>query len=186
MGGTTIRIVVAAGLTVALLGARGAGPAAIGALYVAAVTAALVEHDLRELRLPDGLVLPGAWFAVLGAVWGSLRGDYGWAVAAAAVLCGLGALAGFAVLASGGGLGMGDVKLAAVLAAALAAVVADRGPPVGDIVVVVGSWVIVTFVGGAVLASAAFRGRAPGRPLRVELPFGPVLLGTFWGFVLLG
>lgn len=185
----TIRIVVAAGLSVALLGAGGAGPAAIGALYVAAVTAALVQHDVRELRLPDALVVPGVGFVVVGAVWSAL-GSGGWLVPGAALACGLGTLVGFAMLASGGGLGMGDVKLAAVLAGALAAVAAERGPPLGEVVAVVGCWVVVSFVAGAVaaavMASVAVRSPAPERRLHAELPFGPVLLGTFWGFVLLG
>ncbi len=188
----TIRIVVAAGLSVALLGAGHLGPAAIGALYLAAVTPALVQYDLRELRLPDALVLPGAAFVAVGAVWSSF-GSGGWLVVGAVLACGAGALVGFAVLASGGGLGMGDVKLAAVLAGALGAVAAERGPPLGEVVALVGCWVVVSFVAGAVVASAALRGRghggAPGGGggrLPAELPFGPVLLGTFWGFVLLG
>lgn len=181
----TIRIVVAAGLSVALLGAGDVGPAAIGALYLAAVTAALVQYDLRELRLPDALVLPGAAFVVVGAVWSSLRPGGG-QVAVAALACGAATLVGFAVLASGGGLGMGDVKLAAVLAGALAAVVAERGPPLGEVVTVVGCWAVLSFVAGAVVAWAAVRGRGSRPRLSAELPFGPVLLGTFWGFVLLG
>ncbi|QNE33736.1 prepilin peptidase [Leifsonia shinshuensis] len=181
----TIRIVVAAGLCVALLGAGGVGPAAIGALYLAVVTAALVQHDLRELRLPDALVLPGAAFVAVGAVWSAL-GFGGWLVVGAALVCGVGTLVGFVVLASGGGLGMGDVKLAAVLAAALAAVVAERGPPLGEVVAVVGCWAVVSLAAGAVVASVVLPRRVVGRGLRAELPFGPVLLGVFWGFVLLG
>ncbi|WP_434318009.1 prepilin peptidase [Leifsonia sp. P73] len=181
----TIRIVVAVGLSVALLGAGDAGPAAIGALYVAAVTAPLVQYDVRELRLPDALVVPGAAFVVVGAVWSSLRPG-GWPVAVAALGCGVAALVGFAVLASGGGLGMGDVKLAAVLAGALAALVAERGPPLGEVVAVVGCWVVVTFLAGVAVAWAVAGGRGSRRLLSAELPFGPVLLGTFWGFVLLG
>ncbi|MEY9851216.1 leader peptidase (prepilin peptidase)/N-methyltransferase [Leifsonia sp. EB41] len=181
----TIRIVVAVGLSVALLGAGDAGPAAIGALYLAAVTAALVQHDLRELRLPDALVLPGAAFVVVGAVWSSLRAGGG-QVAVAALVCGVAALVGFAVPASGGGLGMGDVKLAAVLAGALAALVAERGPPLGEVVTVVGCWAVLSFVAGAVVAWLAICGRGARRRVSAELPFGPVLLGTFWGFVLLG
>ncbi|MEY9953045.1 prepilin peptidase [Leifsonia sp. EB34] len=181
----TIRIAVAAGLSVALLGAGGAGPAAVGALYVAAVTAALVQQDVRDLRLPDALVLPGAVFVVVGAVWSAL-GPGGWPVVVAAIGCGVAALVGFAVLASGGGLGMGDVKLAAVLAGALAAVVAERGPPLGEVVAVVGCWAVGSLVAGAVVATLGYPRRVRTGVLRAELPFGPVLLGTFWGFVLLG
>jgi len=190
MGDTTLRIAVAVGLGVALLAARDAGPAAIGALYVAAVTAALVQYDVRELRLPNALVLPGAAFVAVGAVWSSLAlGD--WRIVVAAAGCGAGALVGFVVLASGGGLGMGDVKLAAVLAAALAAAAAERGPPLAAVVTVVGCWAVLSFVAGTVVAWLAVSGRGvrPRLPAAVafgEVPFGPVLLGTFWGFVLLG
>lgn len=180
----TIRIVVAVGLSAALLGAGGAGPAVIGTLYLAAVTVALVQYDVRELRLPNALVLPGAAFVVVGAVWSSLQTG-GSRVAVAALACGAAALVGFAVAASGGGLGMGDVKLAAVLAGALAAVVAERGPPLGEVVTVVGCWAVMSFVAGAVVAWLAVRGFG-SRRLSAELPFGPVLLATFWGFVLLG
>lgn len=193
MGETTIRIALAAGLGVALLGARDAGPAAVGALYVAAVTAALVQYDLRERRLPNSLVLPGLAFVAVGAAWSALGGGRGPDVVVAAVVCALGVLVAFLVLASGGGLGMGDVKLAVLLGAALAALVAERGPPGGqagtpgagatlaDAGSAVIAWVVTSLVlgglaAGVMLASGA--GRPDGAP--AELPFGPVLLLTFW------
>ncbi|KQR54214.1 hypothetical protein ASF88_05235 [Leifsonia sp. Leaf336] len=195
-----IRIALAAGLGVALLGARDAGPAAVGALYVAAVTAALVQYDLRQRRLPDALVLPGLAFAALGALWSALSASSGIAVVVTAALCGLGVLLAFLVLASGGGLGMGDVKLAALLAAALGALVAGRGPPTGEgavDVAAVGAVVDVAAVGAVVawvLASLVLGGIAAGLVLRSragilggtspELPFGPVLLVTFWAVAL--
>lgn len=190
MGETTIRIAAAAGLGVALLGARDAGPAAVGALYVAAVTVALVLVDVRERRLPDALVLPGAVFTGVGALWSVLAasgsaGPFGGVGAlGAAAVSGASVLVVFAVLASGGGLGMGDVKLAAVLAAALAAVLAERGPPLGEVVAVVGAWVAVTLVAGAVVAVSGL-GLSQRHAPQEELPFGPVLLAAFWVFVLL-
>jgi leader peptidase (prepilin peptidase)/N-methyltransferase len=193
MGEQTIRIALAAGLGVAVLGAGDAGPAAVGVLYVAAVTAALVQYDLRERRLPDALVLPGLAFVAVGAVWCALSGSDGVAVLVSAMLCGLGAMIAFLVLASGGGLGMGDVKLAALLAAALAAFVAGRGPPtveaasavdaaaVGAVV----AWVIAALVLGGIAAALALGSRAE-TPIggSTELPFGPVLLVTFWAVAL--
>jgi leader peptidase (prepilin peptidase) / N-methyltransferase len=197
MGETPIRIALAAGLGVALLGARDAGPAAVGTLYVAAVTVALVQYDLREQRLPDALVLPGFAFVGLGAAWSSSSGG-GPIVVLAAVLSALGVLGVFLVLASGGGLGMGDVKLAAVLAAALAALVAERAPPEGEpvaaVVGAVGALVVGSLVLGALAAGIVVRSRGAGaaRAERTvgadgpaaELPFGPVLLAVFWAVAL--
>ena len=195
MGEQLIRIALAAGLGVALLGARDAGPAAVGTLYVAAVTAALVQYDLRQRRLPDALVLPGAAFVALGALWSALSGSSGVAVVVTAALCGLGVLLAFLVLASGGGLGMGDVKLAALLAAALGALVAGRGPPEGEGVVssavdvaavgAVVAWVLASLLLGGIAAGLVLRSRA-GTPggTSPELPFGPVLLVTFWAVAL--
>jgi len=190
-----IRIALAAGLGVALLGARDAGPAAVGAFYVAAVTAALVQYDLRQRRLPDALVLPGLAFAALGAVWSSLSGSSGVAVVATAIVCGLGVLLAFLALASGGGLGMGDVKLAALLATVLGALVAGRGPPAGEGVVsaavdaaavgAVVAWVLASLVLGGIAAGLVLRSRVrPPGGASPELPFGPVLLVTFWAVAL--
>lgn len=196
MGETTIRIALAAGLGVAVLGVRDAGPAAVGTLYVAAVTAALAQYDLRERRLPDALVLPGLAFVAVGAVWSALGGAGGTGgaggatVVVAAVVCGLGVLLAFLVLASGGGLGMGDVKLAALLAAALAALVAERGPPAGATVAVeavaaVAAWVAASLVVGGLTAGVVLGSRGgASRGTLVELPFGPVLLVTFWAVAL--
>jgi leader peptidase (prepilin peptidase)/N-methyltransferase len=193
MGETTIRIALAAGLGVALLGARDAGPAAVGALYVATVTTALVQYDLRERRLPDALVLPGLAFVAVGVVWSALGGGRGLEVPVAAVVCALGVLVAFLVLASGGGLGMGDVKLAMLLGAALAAVVAERAPPgggpgmpgAGAAVAAAGgavvAWVVASLVLGG-LAAGVMLASGARRPVAAptELPFGPVLLATFW------
>lgn len=199
MGETPIRIALAAGLGVALLGARGAGPAAVGTLYIAAVTAALVQHDLRERRLPDALVLPGFAFVGVGAAWSSSSGAGGLTVIAAAALSGLAVLGVFLVLASGGGLGMGDVEVAAVLAAALAALVAERAPPEGEpaaaVVGAVGALVVGSLVLGALAAGIVVRSRGAGtgaaRAERTvgagfadDLPFGPVLLAVFWAVAL--
>ncbi len=198
MGETPIRIALAAGLGVALLGARDAGPAAVGTLYVAAVTAALVQYDLRERRLPDALVLPGFAFVGVGAAWSSSSGGGGPIVFLTAMLSGLAVLGVFLVLASGGGLGMGDVKLAAVLAAALAALVAERAPPEGEPVAAVagavGALVVGSLVLGALAAGIVVRSRGTGaaRAERTvgadapaaDLPFGPVLLAVFWAVAL--
>jgi|GEM_PF-975598 len=130
MGGNTgIRILTAVGLAVALGGVRGVGPSAVAAFYVAAVTVPLVVTDVREQRLPNALVLPGYAFAALGLAWdalarGSPRADAGAAVVGVVpvVAAGVGVLGLFVLLAWTGGLGMGDAKLAGLLAIALGAV----------------------------------------------------------------
>lgn len=185
MGGTTIRIAVAAALGVALVGGRDAGPAAVGALYLAAVTVPLAVVDAREKRLPNALVVPGYGFVAVGIAWSWLaRGS----PPGAALLCVVCAFALLGALASGGGIGMGDVKLAGVLAGALAALVAERAPP-GDAAgaagaaSAVGVWFVASFaaagLAGAAELSAGSRGRA------AEIPLGPLLLSSFWAVAVL-
>ena len=173
MGEQSIRIAVAVVLGVALVGVRDAGPAVIGALYVAAVTVSLAVVDARERRLPNAVVLPGYAFAAVGLLWGWLaRGDPPWI----ALGCGLGVLALVGVLSAGGGLGMGDVKLAGLLAIALAAVVVGRGPP-GEAAGAVLVWVVAACAVAAVAGVAeVWMGAGAG----AEIALGPILLGSFW------
>ncbi|WP_349864197.1 hypothetical protein [Leifsonia sp. WHRI 6310E] len=179
MGGNTgIRILTAVGLAVALGGVRGVGPAAVAAFYVAAVTVPLVVTDVREQRLPNALVLPGYAFAALGLAWdalarGSPGADAGAAVvgvvpvvaagsgAVAVVAVGVGVLGLFVMLAWTGGLGMGDAKLAGLLAIVLGAVgpvgVAGAAVPAGAVgavaplrvAVPVLVWVVAVFLAAA-------------------------------------
>ncbi len=93
-------------------------PAYLGLAVVGAVLAA-VDADVH--RLPDVLVLPAypALLALL-ALASAVVGD--WAALLRAVLAGAVALVGYlalALLAPGGGLGLGDVKLAGLLGLAL-------------------------------------------------------------------
>ena len=77
--------------------------------------------------------------------------------------CALGLLG---VLATGGGVGMGDVKLAGLLGIAL-----------GDVVSVAvwlgGAFATLLLVGGVDWVAGRRRGRT-------EVAFGPILLGGFW------
>ncbi|WP_025158691.1 hypothetical protein [Leifsonia aquatica] len=67
-----IRILIAVGLASALVAVRGAGPAVLAGLYVAAVTVPLSVADARTHRLPNALVLPGYLFATVGLAWEAL------------------------------------------------------------------------------------------------------------------
>ena len=135
----------------------------VGCLYLALVTPELCRVDLAEHRLPNALVLPGFAFAALGVAFGGLASLRPPLVPLFALL----AVGGFfAVLAIVGGLGMGDAKLAAVLALAGGAASA---------LVAVGTVIVAFLAAGAVsLVVVAARGGA------ARIAFGPYLLGGFW------
>jgi leader peptidase (prepilin peptidase)/N-methyltransferase len=149
-------------------------------LVLAGVSVLLALIDLRHHLLPDRVVLPAiAAGAVLLGLAAALEGD-----GAAILRAGVAAVVLFAVflvlaLIAPAGLGMGDVKLAALLGLYLGWL--------GWNVVVVGA--AAGFVVQAVLALALLATRRIG--LKGELPFGPaMLLGATlaigWGSALLG
>lgn len=136
--------------------------AAIPALYVAAVAPELTRIDLVSHRLPNRLVVPGLAVGLLAAA-GS------WATTGVFPLVPLVAGAAYGgmllLLALTGGMGMGDVKLAAVLGLA--------SPTVG---VAVASPLLAFVVGGVVaLVVLIVRGRG------TRIPFGPFLLLGYAG-----
>lgn len=136
--------------------------AAIPALYVAAVAPELTRIDLAEHRLPNRLVVPGLVVGLLAAA-GS------WATTGqpplVPVVAGLAYGGGLFLLALFGGMGMGDVKLAAVLG------LASPTPAVA-----VASPLIAFLVGGVVsLVVLVLRGRGS------RIPFGPFLLLGYAG-----
>lgn len=152
-------------LTLAGIAVLGAGVRfeLVGCLYLAAVTPELCRVDLAEHRLPNALVLPGLVFAGVGIVFGWLRaGDLSWS----AVLCAVAIGAFFALLSVAGGMGMGDVKLAMVLALTGGAV---------SVLIVVGTVML-----GFVLAGATALARVASRGASGDLALGPYLLGGFW------
>jgi leader peptidase (prepilin peptidase)/N-methyltransferase len=160
--------VLAAAIAAGLLGIVLDASAALPLLLVAVLLAALLsEIDMRCLRLPDRLVGALAFVLVLASAahWASAGRA---AVAAAAV--GLSHLV-VAVL-PGGALGLGDVKLAAVLAFALGLI----------------SWPAVLLgvllpylINGPIAVYLLLRGRVTGR---TPLPFGPALLaGALIAFI---
>lgn len=138
--------------------------AALVALWAAAVTPALLRHDLAEHRLPNRYTLPG-WFAAVAAltVAGMLRGAFPAAafvmLVAATIILGLAGLVG--------AFGMGDAKLAVPLAVGL--VFAHPAAPLA--------------AGMLALVSGTFAGvmiAARERNLRVHIPFGPPILLGYW------
>lgn len=142
----------------------------VAAGYVAAVTVPLFVTDVREHRLPNALVLPGYAFAAAGVVLNAQKG--GPAPGEALAVCAL-ALAVMGALALGGGLGMGDAKLAGMLALALAAT------GLGAASVIVAGAVSAVSAGVAAVAVIAGRRRDP-QVAGHHIPFGPFLLGGFW------
>jgi leader peptidase (prepilin peptidase)/N-methyltransferase len=146
--------------------ATGFSPAAVAVAYIAAITPWLVWFDVRAHRLPNVLVVPGVGVGLL-----SCAGEWvvNGRVPAVPLAAGL-AYAGFLLILNLlGGMGMGDVKLAAAL-----------GLASWNLSVAVLSPVVAFLVGGLVsvaLLVAGGRGR--------KIAFGPFLLGGFWGAVTL-
>jgi leader peptidase (prepilin peptidase)/N-methyltransferase len=99
-------------------------PPLVDAVYLVALIwgLVLVHLDLRVRRLPDQLVLPGYPVAAAALLACSAVTDR-WSALAEAAACAGAAVAAFALLAlyspGSAGLGLGDVKLAGVLAALL-------------------------------------------------------------------
>lgn len=173
-----IDAVVGAALAILVLVARGGGsPGLVGAAYAAAVAARLVRTDVREHRLPNALVLPGFAFAAVGLVWDALArgspGALGTGAMLGAAVCGV-----LLVLASGGGFGMGDVKLATLLVVALVGVCGEAG---GAALL---AFLAAAFLAGGLGGLAALL-RAGRASVREEVAFGPVLLAAFWSVAIL-
>ena len=150
----------------------------VGFLGVAAVTPALVRIDLAERRLPNVLVgaAAGAW-----GVSTALRVAGGDSAEAATSLALALAAAGFGLLAAlAGGLGMGDVKLGAVLTGLLST---------GDPTALLGFWGLAGTLAIGVAGIRTFRTRrrrsrshpaADSARAGRGVPFGPCLLAAFW------
>lgn len=153
-------------LTSVALAVAGPRPAAVPLLYLAIVTPGLFRWDLRDRRLPNALVLPGY---VAGGV--GLVGEWAWTgvLPLTAVVASVGYFAFLLVLSLGGGMGMGDVKLAGVLGLA-AGLLGDTAALLSP---------MLAFLFGGAAAILALR-RGPG----VRIPFGPFLLAGLWLAVL--
>jgi leader peptidase (prepilin peptidase)/N-methyltransferase len=143
-------------------------PELVGFLYLAAVTAALCRSDLAEHRLPNVLVLPGFVVTALGLLVAAVRSG---AVPIVPLVAGAAAFGFLLLLNLGGGMGMGDVKLGALLAlnlGCLGAGAAITGPALG-------------FVFGGV--AGLFALLIPAAGVVRQIPFGPFLLLGAWSAV---
>jgi leader peptidase (prepilin peptidase)/N-methyltransferase len=133
--------------------------ATLDAVVAAALLAALVALtviDLERQILPDVITLPGIVAGVLASV---VTGRVSWSTSLLGVVVG-GGLFLVIILASGGGMGAGDMKLAAMLGAFL-----------GWQVVLVS--ILIAVVGGGVLAVGVMASGRRGR--KDPIPFGPFL-----------
>jgi leader peptidase (prepilin peptidase) / N-methyltransferase len=142
--------------------ALGPAVATIPALYVAATAPELSRIDLAEHRLPNRLVVPGLVVGLLAAAgsWATTGIPPVVPLIAAVATAGL-----LFLFALGGGMGMGDGKLAAVLGlASPTAPVAIASP-------------LLAFLLGGVVAAVVLVVRGRGS----RIPFGPFLLAGYAG-----
>lgn len=135
--------------------ARVPAAALIPVVYLIAVTPALVRSDLRERRLPNRMVVPGI---VVGVIAAALQPSV------LPVLVALGYAGLLLIFALAGGVGMGDVKLAALLGLACPAAGVGVGAPIAAFL-----------LGGAAASVALMR---HGR--RARIAFGPAMLAGYW------
>lgn len=146
--------------------------AALGPAYIVSIAWPLAKTDVRELRLPNKLVLPAlpitlASQLVAGILFGSWV-NLGWAIGIAVCIF-LGALA----LNRAGLLGMGDVKLMTVMALGLA-----WYSPLLPFIALIATFLFAGFVA---LALMVFRKLAKGS----SMPLGPYLLAGFFSAITL-
>jgi leader peptidase (prepilin peptidase)/N-methyltransferase len=166
---------VEAGTAVLFAGAWarwGPGPQALGAAVLGSLLVAAAVVDARHRIIPDAVTLPGLG---LGLLVSALNPEVGLLRALAGVLVGGGLLLGLAVLTNGG-MGGGDIKLAAMMGAFLG----WSG---------VGVALLVGFMSGALVGGVMMlAGRKDRRDL---MAFGPFLAAggiaaAFWGQELVG
>lgn len=136
--------------------------AAVPALYVAATAPELARVDLAEHRLPNRIVVPGLVVGLAAAAGSWATTGVPPVVPLVAALAYGGLLFLFALF---GGMGMGDVKLAAVLG------LASPTPAIA-----IASPVLAFLTGGvAAVVVLVVRGRG------ARIPFGPFLLLGYAG-----
>jgi leader peptidase (prepilin peptidase)/N-methyltransferase len=148
----------------------GIHPGLTTAVWLSVVTPSLVLIDLRVQRLPNVLVVPGLGTVTIDLCWSWIQRQEAPMPALATTIVVIAAMLGMNLV---GGLGMGDVKLAGVIAGCLSGL----SPWLAVIALV-----MAFFVGGGVAAVLMFRHRG-GRGRRI--PFGPFLLVGFWMATLL-
>jgi leader peptidase (prepilin peptidase)/N-methyltransferase len=143
------------------------GPTALlaGVVYVAAMTGELVRIDVVSRRLPNRLVLPGYPVALAGI---AVHGVHTGAQPAFALVAGTAWFVFFLLLNLGGGMGMGDVKLAGVLGLCLGSIGAAQAM----------AGLALAFLFGGIGGIVVLLRRVGGTDTRI--PFGPFLLAGFW------
>ncbi|HEX7835304.1 MAG TPA: prepilin peptidase [Pseudolysinimonas sp.] len=158
--------VALAGLAILALGIA---PAALPAVYLAAVTPQLVRIDVLDHRLPNRIVLPGVAVGLIAALLGGAVTGEPPVVPVVAAAAGALLLAVFAAL---GGVGMGDVKLTALIGLA--------SPTVP---IALGALPAAFLLGGVAASIVLLRGLLTGRGQaagRTHIAFGPYLLAGYW------
>jgi leader peptidase (prepilin peptidase)/N-methyltransferase len=159
------RWATAAALGAIAVAATGPTLAVIPVLYLAAVTPELVRVDLREHRLPNRLVVPGIG---IGLVTWAIESLAAGRPVLTPIVAGAASALFLLALCVFGGIGMGDVKLAAAIG------LASWVPFVGVLSPVIG------FLVGGVASVALIVRRGRGGRLGTRMAFGPYLLAGFW------
>jgi len=141
-----------------------------GYLLLAAVLVTVSAIDIDCFRLPDRIVLPSIAASAVVVAAGSLREGRPSEIANAAA----GAAIYFAILlafhlVSPGGMGFGDVKLAALMGLYLGWLALGVGTAFVLVLWALGAGAIVATIVGAVLLGVQ------GRSRRTPIPFGPYL-----------
>lgn len=160
----------AVALAVVAVLVTGTGARVLPLLYLAAVTPALCDSDLRHHRLPNRLQLPA--YGVLLVALG-IRAMQLSQVPWVALLSGVAYFAFMLVLSIAGGMGMGDVKLAGALGLSAGMFGLDAA---------IVSPLLAFLAGGAASVVALLAG---GGRRGIRIPFGPFMLAGFWVAVLL-
>jgi leader peptidase (prepilin peptidase)/N-methyltransferase len=132
------------------------------------VTPGLVVADLVRRRLPDRLVALLGVATLVGLVVHGATDDGTWPAVLGGAAAGLGVLVVGTTISWWGGLGMGDVKLAAVLTSSLS--LTSPGA------LLAGAAALVVGCAAAAVAVVLAAGPAPHR----GVPLGPVLLAAWW------
>lgn len=157
MGRIAWQLPLAVALGALAVAAMGPTVAAVPALYLAATAPELATVDLRERRLPDRMTLPGI---AVGAVSAAVDGIARHAVPWVPIVTALAVTVVFFVLAVAGGMGLGDVKLVAVIGLASPTLLLAVAAP------------FAAFLLGGVVSTVVLIRRGRG----VRIPFGPFLL----------
>lgn len=148
----------------------GLAPGLATALWLAVVSPSLVVFDVRVKRLPNVLVVPGLVTVLIDSAWYSIViASFPLQALVTTVIV----VAAMLALNLVGGLGMGDVKLSAVIAGCLSLVAPSLA---------VAAVMLSFFAGGAYSAVLLLRRRGQSRR---RIAFGPVLLVAFWAVVVL-